>query len=137
MALLQPPLNMGSKGTGSLTDYSRSRTTSAGAGGGRGGRSGGSSGEDVCNKAISATLEEVDRCPFYQQQKALPPNGAAIDIQSGQRLGAYSGSVLVGYLPTTYNYLAACIKSGRTYKGLVVSSTTVPVNRVTVDIAPV
>lgn len=128
---------MGSKGTGSLTDYTRSRTTSGGAGGGGGSRSAGSSGEDFCDKAISAALEEVDRCPFYQQQNTLPPNGAAIDVQPGQRLGAYSGGVLVGYLPVTYNYLAACIKSGRTYRGLVVSSTTVPINRVTVDVAPV
>ena len=125
---------MGSTNTGRFSDYSdnsNSRRKSSGDGGG------GSSGDDKCQKAIHAKLEEVERCEYYRAHSVVPVEGTAIEITLNGRLCATTiGSEVVGYLPTKYNYLAICIQDGFSYVGEITSSSTNPIVRVTVDIAP-
>jgi len=127
---------MGSTGTGRFTDYSGKQDSSS-TGGIQGGGSGGSSGEDRCDHAIAALLEEVERCAYLQIHKAPPPDGTAVVVSIRGRLSVdtVDGEV-IGYLPTQYNYLAGCISSGRTYGGSVISTAATPIVRVHVDIAP-
>jgi hypothetical protein len=122
---------MGSSGTGHLSDYSGRKKSGDGGGG--------ASGEDLCDKAISATLEDVERSPYYKKQNAPPVKGTSVEVVFDRRPGvATTDGVLIGHLPTRYNYLKGCLDDGRTYRGTVVAvDKSAPVLVVTVDVAPV
>jgi len=140
--------NMGSTGTGNFTDYSNNLTkqgsTSSGSGsstssgGSSASSGGGSSGEDRCEKAFTAVLEEVERCSYYRQNSSLPVNGTAVTVRMQGRIVVETNEgELIGYLPTQYNYLAICIQNGLSYAGIVTSTSNIPISVVKVDIAPV
>lgn len=119
---------MGSTGSGSFTDYSGSPNPK-GSGG-----SGGSGGADQCSKAFSCALQEVAQCDYLAQHSVLPPVGTQLRLLLRQRVFAVDASgVTVGALPTSHNYLAACLGSGFDYVGVVTVSTPGQVPRVSAD----
>ena len=121
---------MGSRGTGRLTDYPGSRGSSS-----KGGGQGGSSGEDRCKKSISEQLEEVGRCDYFKNHKAVPKAGTRVTAAQAKRIAvSTTAGELIGYLPTKYNYLAACLAAGIKYNGKVVTSKDTPVPAVLVDL---
>ncbi|WP_216595348.1 hypothetical protein [Chromobacterium subtsugae] len=124
---------MGSTGSGHFSDYSGAkRDGPAGQGG-----SGGMSGVDRCQLAFSTTLEEVAQCDFYARMKAVPPPGFELSVVLDRRVFAVdSNGIKIGALPTSFNYLAACLASGTSYVGVVKSSTIAPIPTVEVDFVP-
>jgi len=112
---------MGTTGTGKFEDY--------GQGGGEG---------DRCDKAFVAELEEVATCAFYENHEGLPPVGTPVLVKVDRRVTVIAADTNeeIGFLPTEFNYLRACIKSGRSYEGLVQSISERPLLRVSVDMAP-
>src|SRR3569623_2125872 len=126
---------MGSTGSGRFTDYCGVKTTvtTSGSGGGVG-----SSGNDRCLQAFSCTLEEVAQCDYFMQTGSVPPVGSPLTLVLQRRLFAKAANGhKVGALPTSFNYLAACMASGVNYAGVVRASSNAPVPSVTVDFAPV
>jgi hypothetical protein len=119
---------MGSSGSGNLTDYSKPTST---------GNKGGASGNDPCRKAFSDILEEVERCEYYINHHDVPPPGSNVTVRLRKRLEVlYEGKEVIGYLPTSRNYLASCIESGINYNGVVTNSRLKPMPSVSVDISP-
>lgn len=120
---------MGSTGSGSFTDYSGTSNNNSSRGG-----SGGSSGTDRCRQAFSCVLEEVAQCDFYARNRGLPPSGTELQLALDGRLFAVDGTgTRIGALPTRFNYLAACIRSGIQYRGVVTGSTGSPVPSLSAD----
>lgn len=119
---------MGSTGSGSFTDYSGAPKASSGKG-----TSGGTSGEDICSQAFSAALEDVAQYGYFNAHQNVPPVQAQLDIVLNGRLIAMAGNDAVGALPTRFNYLAACIADGFTYRGLVTFSVNGPNPQVHAD----
>lgn len=110
---------MGSGGSGSFSDYSGRQKQPSG----NGGSSGGDSGEDQCRKAFNASLEDVASYDFFINNGAVPSRGTEITIILATRVIAVDmHGVTIGALPTSLNYLAACLSSGFTYSGIVRSS---------------
>jgi len=123
---------MGSSGSGSFSDYSGSPSNSNGSGGG----SGGSSGTDQCAMAFSTGLEEVGQCDYFTNTGTVPPPGTELSIAIAQRIVALdTNGIVVGALPTRFNYLAACLNEGFNYVGVVQSSSLSPNPQATVDFA--
>jgi hypothetical protein len=124
---------MGSSGTGSFTDYPGSAPALTKGGG----TAGGSSGEDRCDKAFETVLEDFEHSDFWRLRKALPKPGTTFTIQQSKRLVAVlSNGESIGSLPTSFNYLAQCMKGGHTYEGRVTASVPGAVARIRVDVAP-
>ena len=121
---------MGSSGSGHFSDYSGSQNQPTG----DGGYAGGGSGSDRCAQAFNAGLEEVGLCDYFSQTGTVPLQGTRLSIVVQQRILVIDASgVVVGALPTTYNYLAACLQDGFNYIGVVHSSTVSPTPQVIVD----
>lgn len=125
---------MGSSGSGRFSDYPG--TPAEGNGGG--GIAGGASGADRCKQAFHALLEEVGNSDFYSQFKSVPAvNGQLRIVFDRRRVFAIDANgVKVGALPTSFNYLVACMEEGITYLGLVTESALSPVPTVAVDFVP-
>lgn len=122
---------MGSTGLGNFSDYPSSRPTN-------GKNNGGASGEDKCNKAFIAHLEDVQRCQFYTQNNGVPELETEVSIIFNGRLVAVdSEGVEIGYLPTRFNYIRACLDSGINYSGVVSRAIDDVLASVSVDVAPV
>lgn len=122
---------MGSKGSGRFSDYSGAQKDASGAGG--------ASGTDRCQQAFTCTLEDVAQCDYYTQNDGVPPVGTVVNVVHDGRIfvvDAASG-LKVGALPTAFNYLAACIRSGVNYTGVVSYSANTSVPTVTVDFTPI
>lgn len=122
---------MGSTGSGTFSDYEHKPKGNI--------NQGASSEEDKCSRAFSTSLEEVPNCGYFGATASIPPVGTAVSITfASPRLAIQDNSnVVIGYLPTKYNYLLACIESGITYSGLVSSSALIPLASVSVDISPI
>lgn len=124
---------MGSTGSGSFSDYQ---------GYGKGKRdnsnqNGGTSGVDQCSMAFSTYLEEISSCEFYKKTQTVPKEGTSIRIIFDKRLVAINDEgIYIGYLPTKYNYLRACISDGFSYTGVVNKSAEKPMPSISIDIAP-
>ncbi|EMN1926130.1 hypothetical protein RVV18_000488 [Burkholderia ambifaria] len=99
---------------------------------------GGASGVDKCKQAFSSVLEDVGQCDFYSQFKRVPAPGTQLGIFfDKKRIFAVDvDRVKVGALPTSLNYLAACLAGGVTYVGVVKSSADKPFPTVEADFAP-
>jgi len=128
---------MGSTGSGNFSDYSSyNQKNSSSSGGGQSGN-GGSSGEDQCARAFSTSLDEVATCDYYKTRKNVPAVGSGVSISFNARLVVLDhNDICVGYLPTKFNYLRACMSDGFTYSGVINQSTTVPFPSISIDIAP-
>lgn len=125
---------MGSTGSGRFTDYSGANTgETTGSGGG-----GGSSGNDRCQQSFSCTLEEVAQCEYFVQTSSTPTTGTPLTlILEGRLFATTADNKKVGALPTSFNYLAACLASGFSYAGIIQTSTNSPVPSVRVDFTPI
>ncbi len=121
---LMPGIPMGNSGSGRISDYpgsSPSGSSKSGAGNGN------TPPEDRCAKAFSARLEDVELSDFYQNHGRFPDVGTQLEIALRKRLVAQTTTgESVGNLPTSFNYLAACIKDGWRYVGSVESATSGP-----------
>lgn len=123
---------MGSTGSGSFSDYSRSKKS--GAKNRDAGGAGGSSGNDRCKQAFTCVLEEVALCDFFVRHGTTPVAKTQLHIVLKDRLFAVTtNGIIVGALPTAFNYLAACLADEIVYDGVVTSSTSSPVPSVTAD----
>ncbi|WP_220473649.1 hypothetical protein [Flagellimonas taeanensis] len=123
--------NMGSTGTGRFTDYSGEKPESGD------GKTGGSSEENRCEKAFSAMLEEIERCTYFTENEDVPKVGEIVTISFDNRPVAISErGLVIGYLPTKFNYIKMCMDDRYSYSGRVVSSSNELVAAVTVDVQP-
>jgi hypothetical protein len=90
-------------------------------------KAGGPGWEDRCARAFNTVLEDIEHSEYYRLHGAPPGKGAALSIQLGKRLIAVTANgQSVGNLPTALNYLAACLKDGWRYTGLVTDSSVGP-----------
>jgi hypothetical protein len=119
---------MGSSGSGNFSDYTQSPHIKG---------QGGASNEEICNRAFSARLEEVDRCEYYQIHHALPVVGLSVSIDIRTRLAAISpNNEIIGYLPTELNYIAQCMADNFRYSGIIRVSRSAPILIVEIDASP-
>ncbi|WP_232438572.1 MULTISPECIES: hypothetical protein [Burkholderia] len=127
---------MGSSGSGSFSDYPGTKAKAVEGDGI--GVAGGTSGVDRCKQAFSCVLEDVGQCDFYSQFRKVPAPGTQLGIFfDKKRIFAVDvDGVKVGALPTSFNYLAACLAGGVTYVGVVKSSADKPVPTVEADFVP-
>jgi len=113
---------MGTTGSGRLSDYPGSSGPKGGAGGSDKGAPG-----DRCGRAFGVSLEDVEQCDYYRKHGAVPSIGQRLRISQAKRVVAETEEGLsVGHLPTSHNYLAACLKDGWTYVGSVRDSSNGP-----------
>lgn len=123
---------MGSTGSGRFSDYSGTKTVGTAGGGG-----GGASGADKCRQAFSSILQEVAQCDYYADTQTVPaPNSQLSILLDGRVFAVDSNGRKVGALPTSFNYLAACLASGVQYIGVVRASSIVPFPSVEADFSP-
>ncbi len=124
---------MGSSGSGRFSDYPASKKEAGEDGGGD------KPPEDRCARALSAILEDVEHSEFFIAHGACPAVGTALHIAQKKRVVAQTeAGEVIGNFPTSFNYLAACLKGGYSYVGAVRSSSNgPPVASVSVDFAAV
>ena len=121
---------MGSSGPGNFSDYSNYPRAIKGV-------TGAVDSEDKCALAFSTLIEDVDTCEYYSKKGVLPAIGTEVYIDFKVRLVAKSNDgLIIGYLPTKYNYLRNCIVKGFTYTGVVSVASSTTINTVIVDITP-
>lgn len=121
---------MGSSGTGNFSDYLNFQGAIKGV-------TGGVDSEDKCTLAFSTLIEDVDTCEYYSKKGALPAVGTEVYVDFKFRLLVKSNDgLIIGYLPTKYNYLRNCIVKGFTYTGVVSNASSTSINTVVVDITP-
>lgn len=121
---------MGSSGTGNFSDYLNFQGAIKGV-------TGAVDSEDKCALAFSTLIEDVDTCEYYRKKGALPAVGTEVYVDFKVRLVVKSNDgLIIGYLPTKYNYLRHCIVKGFTYTGVVSVASSTPINTVVVDITP-
>ncbi len=119
---------MGSSGTGNLSDYKDTKADKVGG-------PGGSSGQDQCSEPITTFLEDVERCKYYTAHHSLPKVGSSVRVQLSKRLVVTTNAgEVIGYIPTKFNYLAACIKSGIEFEGEITISSDKPIVKVQVHL---
>lgn len=113
---------MGSTGSGSFGDY---RPTIN---------------DDLCmNEIKSEGLEEVSRSAYFQTHKFVPSimeDIQVLDKLHNRRIAVESlqTGLIIGYLPTKYNYLLSCMKKGIRYVGNVEFSMDKPIPKVSVNL---
>ena len=121
---------MGSSGTGNFSDYLNFQGAIKGV-------TGGVDSEDKCALAFSTLIEDVDTCEYYRKKGTLPSVGTEVYVDFKFRLLVKNNDgLIIGYLPTKYNYLRNCIVKGFTYTGVVSVASSTPINTVVVDITP-
>ena len=121
---------MGSSGPGNFSDYSNYPRAIKGV-------TEAVDSEDKCALAFSTLIEDVDTCEYYSKKGTLPAVGTEVCIDFKVRLVVKSNDgLIIGYLPTKYNYLRNCIVKGFTYTGVVSNVSSTPINTVIVDITP-
>ena len=124
--------DMGTSGTGRLSDYPGKR----GDGRKAGGRKGGGGGKDRCLDDIVEQLEEVARCEYHKKRGEVPKVGTQVKVVQQKRIAVTTvAGETIGYLPTQYNYLAACLAAGFKYRGKVQTSSNTPVPAVVVELS--
>lgn len=127
---------MGSSGSGNFSDYPGSMAkeiTENGIG-----VTGGTSGIDKCKQAFHVLLDDVGNSEFYSQFNGVPVIGDQLGILFDKKrvFAVDRNGVKVGALPTSFNYLVACLEDGVNYVGLVSSSAVTPVPTVAADFVP-
>ena len=122
---------MGSTGTGHLTDYSNYR-------GARVGLTGGKDLVNMCEKAFTTSIEDIQTNDYYTSMGTVPPPGAkGVLYFNEKRIVVMDNSgKTIGNLPTSYNYLLGCIEEGYEYVWELVASTEKPLPSVVIAIAP-
>jgi len=127
---------MGSAGSARFSDYPDKPSQKV-VSGGRHGLSGGTSGDDPCDRAFSAVLEDFEQSGYFKSHGIPPVVGTEIVVEKDKRVFArIRGAESIGNLPTRFNYLAGCMAFGRTYVGRVSSVISGPITKITIDAAP-
>ena len=122
---------MGSSGTDNFSDYKNFPRAIKGI-------TGADDSEDKCALAFSTFIEDVDTCEYYSKKETLPAVGTEVYIDFKVRLVVKSNDgLIIGYLPTKYNYLRNCIVKDFKYTGVVSNVSSTPINTVIVDITPI
>jgi hypothetical protein len=112
---------MGSTGSGRLTDYP-----------------GGQGSDDKCEKAFAAKLEDIEHCDYYKKHGDVPKPKTVLEIAHKKRVVAQTqAGEIVGNLPTSFNYLAGCLRQGYKYVGHVRDAKAGPVAAVSADFGAV
>ena len=135
---------MGSSGYGAFGNY-RLGSNSGEKGGlnstnGSGGLYGNGGNERVCPPQIELIkLEDVATSEYYMTHQSVPSLGDVVELATSLYNGRLvvilsSTGEILGNLPTKYNYLIECIKSGVSYTGEVRSSGLIPVPYIVVDL---
>jgi len=117
---------MGTTGGGRLRDYQQGKEPPS---------------QDRCEQELTeVALEEVAATEYYAEHEDVPAAGTTVSLRSelvDGRLAVQSEQgAVVGFLPTRYNYLLACIGQGYSYAGEVATCSNGTVPRVTVNLAP-
>lgn len=121
---------MGSMGSGHLSDYSDYKEAVKG-------ETGGKDTVYICDKAVSTFLEDVATSDYYKQNRGVPAKGTFVQITSSSRIVAVDkNDVVIGNLPTDYNYLLACLEEGYRYEGVVEDSYDQPFPSVQIAVTP-
>lgn len=121
---------MGSTGSGNFSDYPGNTNAVKGV-------TGGESGVNVCNRAVMTRLEDVATSDYFQKNGSVPPIGTSVIIAFSTRIVALDDKgVIIGNLPTEYNYLMRCLKEGYQYEGEVTGSNNAPLPSVQVAVTP-
>ncbi len=100
----------------------------------------GNNGGDECPLVIeNILLEDVAISEYYQNHKAVPSNGEAVELSMkliNKRLAVVLSSTqeVIGNLPVSYNYLNLCIKKGKRYSGDIKSSGLSPIPFIVVNL---
>jgi hypothetical protein len=93
-----------------------------------------------CRESLmSVKLEEVARCHYYLKGKTVPAVGVRVRVRDRLFDGRIAvetvdSSVVVGFLPTIYNYIRRCLAEGFSYEGEVVDSALAPLPAVSADL---
>lgn len=115
---------MGTTGSGRITDYFDDPPSKPVGGGGGSGGEGPT--EDPCNTAFTDSLEEVAISEYYTKLHQLPKAKEAVNVQyKNKRLAVLddANGHIIGYLPTSRNYLRKCItEKSFQYTGVVASA---------------
>lgn len=121
---------MGSTGPGTLSDY-------PGYAKARRGVVGDSDLIDQCEKAVNTELEDVATSDYYKSQGLVPPVDTTVFIKQVFRIVAVDeNGVIIGNLPTKYNYLLGCLEDGYVYEGQVSVSHDTPLPYVEIAVTP-
>lgn len=121
---------MGSTGSGNFSDYKGYSQAEKGT-------TGGFDKLDQCSLAFSDFLEDVETCDYYLKYGKLPPKNTVVSIVFDKRMVAKDEKgLIIGYLPTKYNYLRACIAGNYVYEGIINAVLTSPVKAVSIAITP-
>lgn len=121
---------MGSTGSGHLTDYSDYGNAVRGV-------TGGKDTVYICDRAVSTSLEDVSTSDYFKAHHSVPPKGTAVIISSTSRIVALDNTgLIIGNLPTEYNYLLACLEDGYQYEGEVSDTYEVPFPMVVIAVTP-
>jgi hypothetical protein len=120
---------MGSVGPGRFDDYQKDNLTDGGVSG---------ESEDHCSEEFETLIEEVERCDFFKEHGQPPSIGTPVSVSSGKRITVSTNlGEAIGYLPTRFNFLAACIESGFSYTGQVTLSVAQPIIKIEIAIFPI
>lgn len=121
---------MGSTGSGSLSDYPGYEKA-------RRGIVGDSDIIDQCERAVSTYLEDVAISSYFKQNGNVPSINTVVFIKHDFRIVAVDeNGVIIGNLPTKYNYLLGCLNDGFIYEGQVIISHDVPLPYVEIAVTP-
>ena len=137
---------MGSTGSGRFGNYqigggsTGNGQDTPGMGSGGAGNGFGGSDEVKCPQVIeNIRLEDVATSEYYSKNTSLPAVQIIVQIRNKVHLGRLAVETVdthevIGNLPTQYNYLLNCIKSGYHYHGHVISSGITPIPFVVVTL---
>ncbi|OQP88465.1 hypothetical protein BTR14_01555 [Rhizobium rhizosphaerae] len=79
-------------------------------------------------------MEDVAQCDLFTNTSNVPAVGTELTlVHAGRIFAATPEGVRVGALPTKYNYLAACLRDGNDYVGVVTASAHAPFPQVSAD----
>lgn len=121
---------MGSTGSGRFSDYPGNGDAIKGVTGGEGF-------VDDCLRAVKTRLEDVGTSGYYQQLGNVPPVGTYVKVAFTGRVSAVDmNGVIIGNLPTEYNYLLRCLETGYQYEGEVILSNNSPIPSVQIAVTP-
>lgn len=121
---------MGSTGTGHLSDYHDYKKPVQGV-------TGGKDTVYICDRAVATLLEDVATSEYYSKKGIVPPVGTGVVITANKRIIAVDDNgLIIGNLPTEYNYLLACIQEGYQYEGQVADSFDSPILSVSIAVTP-
>lgn len=96
--------------------------------------------KDMCRKEMkNVELEEIGRSEYFNNHSDVPPlmEPVLLDVklENGRLVVLLEAtSEKIGYLPSRYSNLLACMRKGFSYRGIIVYSNLKPFPKVDVDL---